>query len=382
MKKLAIISTHPIQYNAPIFKLLSKRNYIHVKVFYTWENSKDGVFDKKFKQKITWDIPLLEGYEYQFVKNTSADQGTHHRKGIVNPTLIKEIEKWNANAILVFGWNFHSHFKAMRYFKGKVPVLFRGDSTLLNEKPGFKTILRRLSLKFVYKFVDYALDVGINNKNYYLKHGLTEKQLIFAPHAIDNERFSLETNSVIEEVKKWKQELNLAADEIVFLYAGKFEKVKNLGLLIEASQKVKDSGCKFIFAGDGELKKELIEQATGAENIVFLPFQNQSKMPYLYRLADVFVLPSKSETWGLAVNEAMACGKAVLVSDKVGCAVDLVEKGKNGYTFENNNLKSLVSCIAKFKHTNLESYGPNSQIIINEYNYITIVESIEKLINE
>ncbi|HXO74089.1 MAG TPA: glycosyltransferase, partial [Puia sp.] len=169
MKRLAIITTHPIQYNAPWFRMLAQSNRLLVKVFYTWEQSQQGSkFDPGFGKKIEWDIPLLEGYEYCFVKNTAAEPGTHHFKGVINPTLNKEVESWNPDAVLVFGWSFSSHLACMRYFKGRIPVLFRGDSTLLDDKPGVKKWLRRVFLRWVYRFIDYALYVGINNKNYFL----------------------------------------------------------------------------------------------------------------------------------------------------------------------------------------------------------------------
>src|ERR1700749_546722 len=102
MKRLAIVTTHPIQYNAPLFSLLARGGKVIPKVFYTWSQSRDGAkFDPGFGQKIKWDIPLLEGYEYTFVNNTAADPGNHHFKGIINPTLNKEIEEWNPDAILM-----------------------------------------------------------------------------------------------------------------------------------------------------------------------------------------------------------------------------------------------------------------------------------------
>ena len=163
MKKLAVIITHPIQYYSPLFKLLTERKNMQIMVFYTWEQSKEKIYDKKFDREIQWDIPLLEGYDYTFVKNISKKPGSGTFKGVINPTLIKEIKSWKADAIMAFGWNHHSHLRAMRYFKGKIPVYFRGDSTLLDEAPGIKTILRRIWLKYVYRFIDFALYLGTNN---------------------------------------------------------------------------------------------------------------------------------------------------------------------------------------------------------------------------
>src|ERR1700744_1022568 len=140
--RLAIITTHPIQYYAPIFKLLHQRGNIEINVFYTWGEKALNKYDPGFNKTISWDIPLLDGYPYEWVQNTSADAGTHHFKGIINTGLIKQVEAWQPDAVLIYGWAYHSHLKAMRHFKNKVPVLFRGDSTLLDETGGLKATLK------------------------------------------------------------------------------------------------------------------------------------------------------------------------------------------------------------------------------------------------
>jgi glycosyltransferase involved in cell wall biosynthesis len=383
LKKLAIITTHPIQYNAPIFKLLAERKNIQVKVFYTWENSKEGVFDKKFNQTIKWDIPLLDGYEYEFVKNTSKDQGSHRFRGIINPGLNKQIENWGANAILVYGWRFHSHFNAIRYFKGKIPVYFRGDSIILNQKPGLKTILRHIWLTYVYHFIDYALYVGTNNKNYFLKHGLSESQLIFVPHAIDNERFADKDGGFEKTAKKWRIDLGFMEDDLVFLFAGKFEKKKNPMFFINAARKLlKEPKVKFLLVGNGELENNMKKNST--ENVIFLSFQNQSVMPVVYRLGDVFTLPSDGpdETWGLSVNEAMACGKAVLTSDMVGCTPDLVKIGENGFVFKANDFDDFIEKIQSYNKDNIITFGKQSLNYIEKFSQKNIVIAIESTINQ
>ncbi len=379
MKSLAVIITHPIQYYAPLFKLITERGKLRLKVFYTWEQSKEKVWDEKFGREIKWDIPLLEGYDYTFVKNTSKTPGSGTFKGVINPTLIHEIEAWKPDAILVFGWNHQSHFKAMRYFKGKIPVWFRGDSTLIDEIPGYKTVLRRLWLKFVYKNIDIAFYVGKNNKNYYLKHGLKESQLRFAPHAIDNSRFADTSDDYANEAQLQRKALGFKESDLVFLFVGKFERKKNPLLLIEAAKSFPD--YKFLFVGNGVLENEMKEKA--CKNVYFLPFQNQSQMPVIYRLGDVFVLPSNGpgETWGLAVNEAMACGKAVIVSNRVGCAVDLVKNNENGFVFETENIEDFVEKIKKINLTNVKQFGEKSREIIKNWSFENIAESFEKSIN-
>ena len=106
--KLLIISSHPIQYNAPLFKLIAERNHINLKVFYTWSQSQKGeLHDPGFAITRAWDIPLLEGYEYEFIDNTSKDPGSNHFWGIINPDIIDKIKKYNPDAIMVYGWSFH-----------------------------------------------------------------------------------------------------------------------------------------------------------------------------------------------------------------------------------------------------------------------------------
>lgn len=381
MKKLAVVITHPIQYYSPLFKLIAERNKIKIKVFYTWSQAKQEFFDEKFGKKISWDIPLLEGYEYEFIENTAKKPDVNGFFGLDNPELIPELKKYNADAILIFGWNHKSHFQAMRYFKGKIPVLFRGDSHLLDEVQGIKTLLRRNWLRFVYRYVDYAFYVGTHNKEYYLKHGLTEKQLIFAPHAIDNERFYDKDGSYQSQADSWKKELDIAEDDTVYLFAGKFEPKKAPIFLLKTFMQLKDKNKKLIFVGNGILEEEMREIAD--ERVIFLPFQNQSKMPVVYRLADYFVLPSIfNETWGLAVNEAMASERAVLVSDKVGCSIDLVKNDYNGYVFKSQNTESLIRLLKTTDKIKAKELGYNSKNIIPNWSFEKIAESIENFLNE
>ena len=119
MKKLAIVTTHPIQYYAPIFKLLHERGNVSINVYYTWGKKALDKYDPGFGKKVTWDIPLLDGYPYEWALNTAIDPGTHHFKGIVNPNLAVQISALKPDAVLFFGWAYQGHLKAIKYFKNK-----------------------------------------------------------------------------------------------------------------------------------------------------------------------------------------------------------------------------------------------------------------------
>ncbi|WP_430817689.1 glycosyltransferase family 4 protein [Carboxylicivirga sp. RSCT41] len=383
---------------------MNNRGKCEIMVFYTYSQRQYDFVDKDFGTKIKWDIPLLDGYDYMFIKNNARKPDLTHFYGIKCPHLITEIEKWGATHLLIFGWNYQAHLKAIRYFKGKIPVLFRGDSTLLDYdfkkvsdifkrdksinlinaiKSLAKFKIRKAFLTWVYKSVDTALYVGQNNKAYYVTHGLKERQLKFAPHAIDNERFFDSKDKNYESrAEIWRKELGFKNDDIILLYAGKFEPRKNLLFFIEAVNKLqRNDGLKFkiILLGNGPIEKELRQVASNNSNITFLPFQNQSKMPAVYRLADYYCLPSNSETWGLAINEAMACGRLAIVSNKVGCALDLI-KNKN-HIFESNNTESLISTLkTAVTDSIMQSEYPNPEILINEWNFTSISKAIEKLV--
>jgi glycosyltransferase involved in cell wall biosynthesis len=378
-RRLAIVTTHPIQYYAPIFRLLSERGNILVKVFYTWEKEA-ATFDKDFGKEVKWDIPLLDGYEYLFVSN----EGNFGRdfRSVRNPGLIREIEAWGAQAVLFFGWNYYSHLKAMRYFKNRIPVFFRGDSTLLNERPGLKRMARRLFLRWIYRYVDVALYVGANNKAYFRAHGLKEDQLVFAPHAIDNDRFYDKSGKFEEEAKRWKKELGISEPDRVLTYVGKFYDTKDLFLLLEAFIELNAPGWHLLFIGNGELETSLKEAAERSGNIHFLPFQNQSRMPVVYRIGDIFCLPSKGETWGLSVNEAMACSRALLLSDRCGCTIDLLVEGRNGSSFTSGNKKELVEKMKRLTgpDADIAAMGLFSAELIRSWSYNQVISAVERLL--
>lgn len=365
--KIAIVTSHPIQYNAPLFALLAEEPKIDIMVFYTWGGESMGAkFDLDFGKKIEWDIPLLEGYNFKFVKNISKHPGTHHFKGIINPFLNREIEDWKPDVVWIWGWAFHSHLKAIRYFKGKVPVWFRGDSTLLDEPKGFslKKIARRFFLKWLYRHIDKAFYVGKNNREYFKKHGILNSQLVYAPHAVDNVRFADPKGKFLFESKQLRKKLGYSESDLVLMYIGKFEPNKNLKSLI---YNLNDTKFKLILVGNGPLEKKL--KSISASNVQFLEFQNQSKLPIVYRIADAVILNSISETWGLVLNEALACGIPVFASNKCGGAIDLINE-RNGFIFDSleMNKDELIKFLSLFQKTDKQETlleGHNYQIIID-----------------
>ena len=359
--RLAVVTTHPVQYYAPLFRQLAANGLVEPHVFYGWTGAASGAaLDRGFGTSFQWDVPLLEGYEHTFVPNVSDDPGTHRVGGIDGPGLVPAVEAWAPDAVLVYGWNYRSHLRALRAFHGRVPVLFRGDSTLTDEGDGLRararTLVRRVALRWVYRYVDLALYVGQRNRAYFRAHGLREDQLEWAPHSVENARFADDAEGSYERAAAaWRAEIGVEPDDQAVVFAGKLEPKKAPGVLLDAYLQAfprpsapTSERVHLVFVGTGPLEEALRARAAGDPRVHFLGFQNQSRMPAAYRLGDVFVLPSRGpgETWGLAVNEAMACARPVVVADAVGCAPDLVDR-ENGAVVPSGDVPALAAALQR-----------------------------------
>jgi glycosyltransferase involved in cell wall biosynthesis len=227
-------------------------------------------------------------------------------------------------------------------------VFFRGDSTLLDRSSRWRTIARRAVLSWVYRHVDVAIAVGANNRDYFRWCGLTYQRIAFAPHAIDVKRFADPDGAHEARAAQWRHEFGIPAGARTLVYAGKLVPKKDPLLLLEAFVNCGAPG-HLVFVGDGVLEPQLRARAAGRTDVHFLPFQNQQAMPAVYRMGSVFVLPSRGpgETWGLAMNEAMAAGRPVIAGSKVGGARDLVTEGVTGWIFESGHLQQLTAVVKR-----------------------------------
>jgi glycosyltransferase involved in cell wall biosynthesis len=337
MTRLAIIVSHPIQYYVPLYRRLARRDDLEIKVFFTWHAGAAAQWDRGFGKSFAWDIPLTDGYEFEFVRNTARDPGTHRFWGLRNPELVQRVLAWKPDAVHVTGYAWCSHLRALPAFaRAGVPVLFRGDSHLLDGRgPWWRSQLKRLVLRKVFSWPAAFLCVGQANKSYYRAFGVSDAKLFDCPHSVEIDRFAEPEATLEQQATEWLRELGIDDRQRVLLFAGKFEDKKRPLPLMRAFLKSQQNRTVLLLVGDGRFDQEVRDLAArDPERFRVLPFQNQSRMPLVYRLADMLVLPSAyGETWGLAVNEAMACGRAALVSDRVGCHQDVVRPGENGEVF-------------------------------------------------
>ncbi len=355
--RLAVVLSHPIQYYSPWFKYLAEHSPIALKVFYLWDFGVEARFDPDFARAIQWDVPLLEGYEHEFIPNKSRRPGTGHFRGLVNPHLVGALESWRPDAILLFGYAYLSHLRVLLSPKlWNVPLFLRGDSHDLARAPGLRPKLARWARSLLFKRFTGFLAVGKANTDYYRHCGIPQDRIHFVPHCVDNARFQAAAPQAEAEAREWRAKLGIPADSRVILFAGKFESKKRpMDLLeaflrIEADQDPKDpTRASLLFVGSGAWEERL--RARAGERVgymvFFAPFQNQSQMPKVYASGDLLVLPSESETWGLAVNEAMNLARPVIVSTHVGCGADLVRSGETGWSFAAGDVAALAAVLSE-----------------------------------
>jgi glycosyltransferase involved in cell wall biosynthesis len=342
-QRLAVVTSHPIQYYAPWFVELASRPSIELKVFYLWDFGVRQTLDPEFGRAIAWDIPLLQGYANEFVPNTAKDPGTHHFFGLQNPELVARLAQFAPDAVLLLSYSFWSTLTLIWSQSKRWPMLFRGDSHRLQPRRGLKAWIKHQLVRLTFSKLHACLYVGTANRGYFVDHGVAADRLFFAPHAIDQSRFADARSQHATAAAALRAQLGLGENHRLALFVGKFEWQKDPLTLLRAFAKIDNPRFHLLIVGDGPMRNEMAQIAT--QRVHFLPFQNQTAIPSIYAAADVVVLPSVSETWGMVINEAQAAGTPVIVSDQVGCQADLVENGVSGLVFRAGDAATLAAML-------------------------------------
>ena len=354
MRRLAYFVSHPIQYQAPLLRLIAEDPDIDLTVFFFSDFSLKAYQDKEFGKTIKWDVPLTEGYKHHFLKYWGPSRRASWIKQPVAIDIHHQLEKGNFDAVWVHGWSWFCCLQAILAAKQLgIPVLLRGDSNIVLETTDFfKKSTKKFVFSWLFRKIDAFLYVGSCNKQFYQHYGVEESRLFLFPYAVDNNFFRNKALLASSGRETLRQSLNLNPGRQIILYAGKLIDLKRTQDLLAAYRTLSIDGVQepepyLLFVGDGILREELesVSRSTGWNSIRFLGFRNQSEMPTMYDLCDVFVLPSRFEAWGLAINEVMNAGKAVVVSDIVGCAIDLVKDNQNGRIFPVGDVEALKEAL-------------------------------------
>lgn len=181
-----------------------------------------------------------------------------------------------------------------------------------------------------------------------------------------------------------RRKYNISRNDKVIIYSGRLVKIKNIKSVIKAINKINKNNIVFLIVGDGELNTELSElsKELNIKCVITGFIEKQEELFKHYFAGDCFILPSIDEPWGLVVNEAMAAGLPIIVSDICGCSKDLVVDGENGYIVNSKNIDEMANKIKEILFdSNIELIGRKSKKIISSWNFSNSRLELEKIIN-
>ena len=364
------ILTHPIQYQSPLIRYLAKKK-IDIEVFYRSSKSLTKNLDEEFGKKVKIGNNLLKGYKFKFLKFVGPNKVNHFFPLNYN---IAEIFKKNTKVIWLHG--IKNWFNLIIIILGKLnnKKIFVRDELNFHKKRSFLNKLLNKKFYFILdNFIDCYLSIGKKNKQAYLLNGIKRNKIFDMPYTVDNFFFK---NKNIKNKKKTN-----------FLFVGKLIPRKGCHLLLKAiyilnQRKNFFNQTNFLIVGDGVSKNELKIYAknNNLDNVKFLGFKNQIGMKKIYAKSDVLIIPSTEENWGLVVNEAMASSLAILSSNNVLSAYDLVINDFNGFKFKNNNYLDLTDKIYKIfsNKRKLLQYQKNSFKKISQWSFKQNYEGLVK----
>ena len=366
--KTGVFLSHPIQYFSPIWRTLAKDKSLDLTVYYLSDSSLRDGFDPGFGRSVTWDIPLVKGYKSVFLKR---DAHPDHRWSLYIPSLTSFLKKENPDCIVIPGYSRPFEWQLLWAAKRMgIKVIMRGEFAPSTYGNPVRNLMRENALRAIYRRVDAFAVIGKQAKQQLVKHGVGPEKMFSSPYCVDPALFSRRPKS--SRLSQLRRKWGIKKREKIALFSGKLIKRKRPDTLIEAIAEMRDlPWVKAVLVGDGEERKHLEARADrlAPGRVLFPGFINQSELPDYFAMADVFVLPSEYETWGLVVNEAMHQGLPVLASDKVGCAADLVHPGVTGEVFPAGDSTALANHLRRLlkRPALAKKFSKNALRIIQGY---------------
>jgi glycosyltransferase involved in cell wall biosynthesis len=384
--RVAIVTTHPIQYQAPWFRALAACPELDPTVFYCYQATPADQARAGFGVEFNWDTPLLEGYRYQVLKN----RGWQQPFGFFafdTPDIKRILAQERYHAVLVNGWNYKSAWQTIfACRKLRIPVMVRGDSQLTSPRGWLKRLVKHpVYRSFIPRF-NACLAVGTRSRDYYLHYGARRDRIFLVPHVIDENWFREHAERLASCRSQLRRQWQLPAEKIVLLWAAKFIPQKrplDFLLALEAAARA-GAPVHGLMVGDGPLRAESEAFARQRQvPVTFTGFLNQSEIVKSYVACDMLVLCSDGgETWGLVVNEAMVCGRPCIVSDKVGCGPDLITPG-TGAVYPLGDVQRLAALMSEFaaEPARVRSMGVAAAQKITEYSTDVAVQGVLKAVH-
>ena len=330
--RLGVFAFHPIQYQVPLYQRLDERDRVHLDVLFISDAGLEPTLDPGFGRVISWNIDMLSGYHHSFLQ-TSAESSSL-------PQRLRRLVTWlrRQDVVVIHGYASGWMLTAVLIcILTRRPYLLRGDSKPRGESGHrVRGVVRDLLARLVVSNSAGALTIGELNSQFYRRFG--QDNLYWAPYSVDDRRFAASQPVTRDELLR---SFRLPVDQPLIVFVGKLMAIKRPRDLAEAHKRLARP-ASVLYVGDGELRESL-ESAIAGVDARITGFVNQQEMPAYYQAADVIVLPSEVEQWGLVINEAMAAGVVPVVSANVGAAKDLVEGV--GHIFRVGDIAGLVDAL-------------------------------------
>jgi glycosyltransferase involved in cell wall biosynthesis len=378
---IAIVGSHVIQYQAPLFQRLASSGEIDLTVFYCSSAGGEVYHDQEMNTALTWDLPLLAGYRHEILRNYSPVNSLHGW-GLVNLDLPRRLMTGRFDGVIFMGWGAVSYWLGFAAcLAGRIPFFLYGDSNDIPANNSLRSSLRERVLRFLFRNATGFLVTGRYNAEYYSHYGAEKDRFFFVPWAIDNDRFEAESGMSEAERVKLRSEYDIGPNETVIMFSGKLIARKGpMDLLESFAQMAQRDDAVLLFVGDGSERERLEAfcRERSLKNVRITGFVNQSILPKLYGISDVFVLPSYFDPRATVVNEAMASGLACIVSDRIGPSGDIVKDGENGFVIAAGDIPALTDRLDLFAGDPqlARSMGQRSREIIRGWSYREDVNGI------
>ncbi|MBV9886577.1 MAG: glycosyltransferase family 4 protein [Acidobacteria bacterium] len=364
--RVLTISSHPIQYGAPLFRLMAKHPKLDYQVAYcSLRGAESAGYDPEFGANIQWDVPLLDGYKWTHIPNRGS--GAEKFFAWRNTGLWNFIRQGNFDAVI-------SHIGYVRatfwiaYFAARsksIPFIFGTDASRIEprDESKLKLAAKKVIWPAVFSLAGQVLTASSAGRDMMISLGFPPDRVSMTLDTVDNDWWLTQANAVNRE--EARHSLGFAPDEKIILFCAKLQPWKRPMDLLQAFASAAIPNAKLVFAGDGAQRAELEKEAAArniSNKVQFLGFVNQSQLPKLYKSADLMVIPSRYEPFGLVVNESMLCGCPVIASDRVGAVRDLITHGETGYVYPCDDISSLATLLqnALGDPTQLQSIRQNA----------------------
>lgn len=344
---LGVVTSHPIQYQAPLFRALAER--VDLTVYFAHRATGKDQAEAGFDIGFDWDTDLTSGFRHVFLKNVSRRPSITRFSGCDTPSIGNALAADKVDVLAVYGWHLKSYLQAAGAGRSLgIPVMARTDSDLQTPRSPLKRALKAAAYPIFFRQYAAFLPSGTRSAEYLRHYHVPQSRIHVVPYCIDVEGFASAAAHARIERERLRARFGAAAGERIVLFVGKLIQRKALPVLVAALGRLSASGrsARLVIAGSGHLAGELLEMANARRlPLTFAGFVNQSRMPEVYAAADVLVLASYVDTWGLVVNEAFACGLPAIVSDRVGCAPDLIMDGLTGTVVPAGDIEALANAL-------------------------------------